>query len=153
MSKTMLIEAQSADPYVRQLARNAMRLLNDPSLDRWQRERHIRRLQKLLLEHQAKVNAKASREAQKAERKAGSKSQPSTNQGSTVADASQIKARRKELGGRASPVERKQTAIAVTAPVRKVRLAARPQPVAPNLVQVSSGTAANDLKAASRKLA
>lgn len=153
MSKTMLIEAQSSDPYVRQLARSAIRLLNDPTLDRWQRERHIRRLQKLLLEHQVKAEAKASREAHKAERKTVSQGQSSTLQGSAQADASQIKARRKELEGQLPSVPQALAVPAVARPVLKVRLTRKPQPVEHNLVQVEVGQASNAPAAQERKRA
>jgi hypothetical protein len=38
MSTTTFIEATSADPFIRDLHRQAVRLLNDPSLDRRRRE-------------------------------------------------------------------------------------------------------------------
>ena len=53
MSTTTFVEAHSADPYIRELHRKAVRLLNDPTLDRQQREFHVRRLQAALLEYQA----------------------------------------------------------------------------------------------------
>jgi hypothetical protein len=61
MSTTKFIEATSADPLVRELHRKAVRLLNDSSLDRKGREFHMRRLQSSLLEHHAKLAAKAAR--------------------------------------------------------------------------------------------
>ena len=95
MQHTPFVEAMSADPFVRQLHRNALRLLNDPSLDRQQREFHIRRIQSLLVEHQAKEAAKAQKKAAKdATRDHASRN----NRNHGVADPSQVVARRKEFG-------------------------------------------------------
>jgi hypothetical protein len=55
MSITTFVEATSADPFVRALHRKAVRLLNDPSLDRRRREFHMRRLQSILIEHLAQA--------------------------------------------------------------------------------------------------
>lgn len=94
MSTTMFVEATSADPFVRDLCRRAVRLLNDPSLDRQQRESHVRRLQSSLREHQAKQLATVSREAvKKRAKEAGSHSRGSP----LIADPSQVKARRKDI--------------------------------------------------------
>ena len=98
MSTTEFVEATSADPFVRDLHRKAVRLLNDPSLDRKQRELHIRRLQSILLEHQAKQVAKAEKTAAKAAQRE-QVSRINRNQG--VADPSQVVARRKEFGAAA----------------------------------------------------
>jgi len=95
MSTTTFVEATSADPFVRDLHRKAVRLLNDSSLDRKQREFHMRKLQSILLEHQAKQAAKAEKlAAKKAQREQVSRA--NRNQG--VADPSQVVARRKEFG-------------------------------------------------------
>ena len=95
MQHTAFVEAMSADPFVRQLHRNAIRLLNDPSLDRQQREFHIRRIQSLLVEHQAKQAAKAQKKAAKE----ATRDQVSrNNRNQRVADPSQVVARRKEIG-------------------------------------------------------
>ncbi len=96
---TAFVEAVSEDPFVRDLHRRAVRLLNDPSLDRQQRELHVRRLQGILLEHQAKQAVRAEQLAQK---KAGREqlSRSLRNQG--VADQSQLLARRREFGPTAS---------------------------------------------------
>jgi hypothetical protein len=103
MSTTTFIEATSADPFVRDLHRQAVRLLNDPSLDRKQREFHVRRLQSILIEHQAKQEAKAaSLLAKKVSRAQASRE--NRNQG--VADPSQVVARRKEF--REAAKERQQ---------------------------------------------
>lgn len=89
MSTTTFVEATSADPFVRDLHRRAVRLLNDPTLDRKQREFHVRQLQSILIEHQAKQDAKAVKLlAKKASRE-------NRNQG--VADPSQVVARRNEF--------------------------------------------------------
>ena len=54
MSTTEFVWATSAGPFVRDLHCKAVRMLNDQSLDRKQREFHMGRLQSILLEHQAK---------------------------------------------------------------------------------------------------
>ena len=93
MSTTTYVEATSADPFVRELHLRAMRLLNDPSLDRRQREFHMRQLQSILLEHQVKQEAKAAKLAAKtAKREQVSRS----NRKQGVADQSQVLARRRE---------------------------------------------------------
>ena len=91
---TAFVEAVSEDPFVRDLHRRAVRLLNDPSLDRQQRELHVRRLQGVLLEHQAKQAAKA---AQLAQKKAGRGQVSRSNRNQGVADQSQVLARRREF--------------------------------------------------------
>jgi hypothetical protein len=94
MSTTTFVEATSADPFVRDVHRKAVRLLNDSSLDRKQREFHVRRLQSILVEHQSKQDAKAARlRAKKASR--DQQSRENRNQG--VAHPSQVVARRKEF--------------------------------------------------------
>ena len=95
MSTTEFVEATSADPFVRDLHRKAVRLLNDPTLDRKQREFHMGRLQSILLEHQAKQAAKAEKTAAKAAQRE-QVSRINRNQG--VANPSQVVARRKEFG-------------------------------------------------------
>ena len=92
---TAFVESVSEDPFVRDLHRRAVRLLNDPSLDRQQREFHVKRLQSILLEHQAKQEAKA---AQLAQKKAGREQLSRTNRNQGVADQSQVVARRREFG-------------------------------------------------------
>ena len=57
MSDSQFIEAYSSDPFVRDIHRRAMRVLNDPMLDRHQRVFHIRKLQQILVEHQQKQKA------------------------------------------------------------------------------------------------
>ncbi len=99
---TAFVEAVSEDPFVRDLHRRAVRLLNDPSLDRQQREFHVRRLQDILLEHQAKQVAKA---AQLAQKKAGREQLSRTNRNQGVADQSQVVARRREFGPRSDRTE------------------------------------------------
>ena len=95
MSNAVFVESLSSDPVVRELHRRVVRLLNDSSLDRGQREFLVRRVQSLLLAHQAKQSAKAQRAAdKKAQRE--QVSQSNRNQG--VADPSQVVARRREFG-------------------------------------------------------
>lgn len=95
MQHTPFVEAMSADPFVRQLHRNALRLLNDTSLDRQQREFQIRRVQSLLVEHQAKEATKAQKKAAK---EATSDQVSRNNRDQGVADPSQVLARRREFG-------------------------------------------------------
>ena len=99
---TAFVEAVSEDPFVRDLHRRAVRLLNDPSLDRQQREFHVRRLQGVLLEHQAKQQAKA---AQMAQKKASREQLSRGLRSQGVADQSQVLARRREFGSIASRTE------------------------------------------------
>ena len=94
MSITTFVEATSADPFVRDLHRKAVRLLNDPSLDRKRREFHMRQLQSILIEHLAKQAAKAEKLAAKSAQRE-QVSRANRNQG--VADPSQVLARRKEF--------------------------------------------------------
>jgi len=105
MSTTTFVEATSADPFIRDLHRKAVRLLNDSSLDRRKREFHMRRLQSILIEHQAKQEAKAARLlAKKASREQVSRE--NRNQG--VADQSQVAARRREFGVKATEQAKEQ---------------------------------------------
>lgn len=92
MSSTPFIEALSSDPYVRNLHRAAVRLLNDPTLDRGQRVKHIQRLQHRLLAHQAKV---ASAATAKLRKEVAARTSPGSAR--TVAEDSQVKARRQEF--------------------------------------------------------
>ena len=94
MSTTTFVEATSADPFIRDLHRKAVRLLNDPSLDRKQREFHMMRLQSSLIEHQAMVAVKAEKLASKSALRERV-TRANRNQG--VADPSQVVARRKEF--------------------------------------------------------
>ena len=133
MQHTAFVEAMSADPFVRQLHRNAIRLLNDPSLDRQQREFHIRRVQSLLLEHQAKQTAKAQKKAAKE----ATRDQVSrNNRNQRVADPSQVVARRKEIGFAA-----RQQALATT---QGDLMADAPQ------LETAAAAAANDSQAPGR---
>lgn len=126
MSTTTFVEATSADPFVRDLHRRAVRVLNDPSLDRQQREFHVRRLQSILLEHQAKQDAKAARLlAKKASREQVSRE--NRNQG--VADPSQVLARRKEFG---APVKEQMEVIEQVAPAVEITPQAIPSAIAAN---------------------
>jgi hypothetical protein len=94
MSVTTFVEAASSDPFVRELHRRAVRLLNDPSLDRRGREFHMGQLQSILLEHLKKEEARAARGLAKKAMRAGAKT-AAGNRG--VADPSQVVARRKEF--------------------------------------------------------
>ena len=126
MSTTTFVEATSADPFIRDLHRKAVRLLNDPSLDRRKREFHMRRLQSILLEHQAKQDAKAARLlAKKASREQVSRE--NRNQG--VADPSQVLARRKEFG---APVKEQMAVIEQVAPAVEITPQAIPSAIAAN---------------------
>lgn len=51
MSNTSFVESLSNDPVERAIARRVSRLLNDPGLDRSQREALVRKAQKDLLQH------------------------------------------------------------------------------------------------------
>ena len=126
MSTTTFVEATSADPFIRDLHRRAVRVLNDPSLDRQQREFHVRRLQSILLEHLAKQDAKAARLlAKKASREQVSRE--NRNQG--VADPSQVLARRKEFG---APVKEQMEVIEQVAPAVEITPQAIPSAIAAN---------------------
>ncbi len=126
MSTTTFVEATSADPFVRDLHRRAVRVLNDPSLDRQQREFHVRRLQSILLEHQAKQDAKAARLlAKKASREQVSRE----NRKQGVADPSQVLARRKEFG---APVKEQMEVIEQVAPAVEITPQATPSAIAAN---------------------
>lgn len=93
MSTTQFAEVSSSDPFVQKLGRRAIRLLNDTTLERWQREKHIRDLQQMLLEHQARQAVKAKR----LEEKKATNKRPQSVKAQAVADSSQITARRKEF--------------------------------------------------------
>lgn len=94
MSIATFVEATSADPYVRELHRRAMRVLNDSSLDRAQREEQIRHIQRALLLHQSDVAAKAAKAAAKKVLRAQSER---ANCAPGLAHPSQILNRRREL--------------------------------------------------------
>lgn len=51
MSNTPFVESQSSDPVERAIARKVTRMLNDPSLDRQQRETLIKKAQRELIRH------------------------------------------------------------------------------------------------------
>lgn len=106
MSPTLFIEALSSDPYVRDLHRRALRLLNDPSLDRAQREFHIRQVQELLRTHQTKVQ----QVARPANTRKGGGSQGSVlHNKEAMADKSQVLARRREFDQVVAPACASQT--------------------------------------------
>lgn len=116
MSNTQIAEVTSSDPFVQQLGRRAIRLLNDPTLDRRQREMHIRKLQSILIEHQVQQAAKANRLGVK---KSGSKSPQDKTKG-TVADSSQIGTRRREFAQAKEPIPDVVSAVVAAAPVAAI---------------------------------
>jgi len=61
MNAQNFIESNSTDPYIADLCRRAVKVLNDQQLNRRQRELQIKRLQDNLLERQEAVAAKARR--------------------------------------------------------------------------------------------
>ena len=94
MSSTQFVEALSEESFVRDLHRRAVRLLNDPTLDRQQREFHIKTLQSQLVAHQAKEAAKN----RKLVGKGIQLEQVSRTHGNTkLADPSQVVSRRREF--------------------------------------------------------
>ena len=113
MSTTQFVEVTSNDPFVQKLGRRAIRLLNDPTLERWQREKQIRDLQTTLLEHQSKQAAKAKR----LEEKKATNKRPQSVRAQAVADSSQITARRKEFAQVVPPLSTVTREVAVAAPV------------------------------------
>ena len=93
MPNAPFIEAHSGDPFVEELSRRAVRILNDPSLDRTQRELHIRRLQGLLRDREvSQTSANVAREAKSAKR-----NEARSPGGPVVANPSQVVARHKEF--------------------------------------------------------
>jgi hypothetical protein len=101
MSNAQFAEAESADPFVKELHRRAVRVLNDSSLDREQRIGLIRQLQQRLLAHQTDEFKKAQRVAAK---KAAKGQRLYGPDGELMAVPSQVVARRRELGSR-QPVQ------------------------------------------------
>jgi hypothetical protein len=65
MNTQKFIESGSADPYIAELYRRAVKVLNAPGLNRQQREQQIRRIQNNLREHQEAVASTAHRHAGK----------------------------------------------------------------------------------------
>ena len=102
MSNAQFSEALSDDPYVKDLHRRAVRVLNDSSLDREQRIELIRQLQHRLVVHQAGEVSKATRQA--AQRKSKGHKLVDQN-GATVAAPSQVMASRRELSKRQAEQE------------------------------------------------
>ena len=97
MSNAQFSEALSDDPFIKDLHRRAVRVLNDPSLDRKQRIELIRQLQQRLLAHQAGEANKSKKVASRGQSK-GHKLVDKN--GATVAAPSQVMARRRELSMR-----------------------------------------------------
>ena len=97
MSNTAFVESQSPDPFVRELCRRAVRILNDQSLQRRQRERLIHQLQGRLMGHQVKQALETERKAAKAAR-AGTRGHTDLlATGSVLADQRQVLALSKEF--------------------------------------------------------
>ena len=94
MSNTAFVESQSSDPFVRELSRSAVRILNDQTLDRRQREALIHRLQARLVGHQAKQALKAAQKAAKAVKKVGTDRR---ERGLVQADQRQVLSLRKDF--------------------------------------------------------
>ena len=69
MSNAQFSEALSDDPFIKDLHRRAVRVLNDPSLDRKQRVELIRQLQQRLLAHQAGEANKSKKVASRGQSK------------------------------------------------------------------------------------
>ena len=93
MPNAPFIEAHSGDPFVEELSRRAVRILNDPSLDRTQRELHIRRLQGLLRDREvSQTRARVGKEA-----KSPRRNEARSPGGPVVANPSQVAARHKEF--------------------------------------------------------
>jgi len=66
MSNAHFVECLSSDPFIQNISRRAIRVLNDPSLARPQRVTLIHRIQQELVEYQAEVNRRAWAVAAKA---------------------------------------------------------------------------------------
>ena len=94
MSSTHFVEALSADPFIKETSRRAIRILNDQSITREQRERLIRGLQQQLLEHQVQEATKLKKATIKATK---SRQKNSDGSGQVQADASQVVARTRDL--------------------------------------------------------
>ena len=94
MSTTQFIEATSTDSYVREIHRRVVQLLNDPTLDRQQRELHVRRLQAMLVEHQTKMAVQSKKLSVKSAKEAAVANREHSH---AVANPSQIAARNREL--------------------------------------------------------
>lgn len=104
MSKAMFVESLSDDPITREIARKTVRLMNDATLERWQREKHIVKLQKRLEARQAQL---AVRHAPKA--KAVRATQAVQVSGRVSADIRAVVARHRECRGAALPAQNPQT--------------------------------------------
>lgn len=94
MSQIKFVEAFSTDPFVREIHQKVMHALNDATLDRYQRESQIRKLQDLLIQHQFMEGRRA---AQHAEKQAQQEKAAQIIRNTGIADPAQILARRKEF--------------------------------------------------------
>ena len=89
MSEMQFIELGSTDPVERAIARKVVRILNDRTLDRQQREALVRRAQEELRRHQAQRWASPGPKARQGRRR--------------VPELDPIALRRRELGRDAPP--------------------------------------------------
>ena len=97
MSNTAFVESQSSDPFVRELCRRAVRILNDQSLQRQQRETLIHQLQGRLVAHQVNQAMEAEQKAAKVARTGKRGHTNPREKGSVQADQRQVLALRKEF--------------------------------------------------------
>lgn len=98
MSKAQFVECHSQDPVIRALARKAVRLLNDPSLDRQQREAKVRSVQRDIICHQEELAAAVAKQAAKVAAKASTRTRHTHGHpNGAIADAKQVAARRREF--------------------------------------------------------
>lgn len=112
MSYSAFIESQSTDPFVREMSRRAVHILNDQTLDRRQREKLVHRLQARLLGHQAKQALKSEQKAVKAAKKGGTEGHAREL---LQADQRQILALRKQFGSVEQEVPAKSNATILAA--------------------------------------
>ena len=97
MSNTAFVESQSSDPFVRELCRRAVRILNDQSLQRRQRETLIHQLQGRLAAHQVNQAVEAEQKAAKVARTGKRGHTNPREKRSVQADQRQVLALRKEF--------------------------------------------------------
>ena len=97
MSNTAFVESQSPDPFVRELCRRAVRILNDQSLQRRQRETLIHQLQGRLAAHQVNQAVEAEQKAAKVARTGKRGHTNPREKRSVQADQRQVLALRKEF--------------------------------------------------------
>lgn len=93
MSSHPFIECLSSDPFIRSLGRQAVRLMNDPTLGTHQRQRLVKKVQEKLLAYQTSENATAQKKAGKNKRETA----PRMDGNQVTADPKGVAARRKEF--------------------------------------------------------